>query len=130
MPHAHEVFTQFSNISYYKVNFCKSLLLNLNAPLRIKITLQNQLPYSWAVDGIPYLSITLTPRVSFLAHANCKPLLSKLATVANSSLKLICHGLPTNTIHLPLSPPCCSLPILLPPYFASLNIFKAFNLYA
>lgn len=79
LPCDHEVLTRFSVVSYYKVNFSKSSILDLGVPLNTKNALQSKLPYSWSTGSIPYLGITLTPKESSLIHANYKPLLDKLS---------------------------------------------------
>lgn len=46
LPQAHRILTQFSTVSYYKVNFSKSLILDLGVPPNVKQHLQDHLPFT------------------------------------------------------------------------------------
>lgn len=70
LEQVHQILTDFGDISYYKVNFSKSLILSLGVPEHI--------PYSWSTKGITYLWVTLTNTTTTLADANIKPLLTKM----------------------------------------------------
>lgn len=90
----HALLQHFSLVSYYKVNFTKSLILPLGVPLALSIKLQNTYPYSWKQTSIPYLGIQLTPKVSQLAEANFPPLIAKITQECHqfSKTKLTCTG--------------------------------------
>lgn len=87
LPPVHELLRNFGKISYCKVNFTKSLILNLGVPKTVSDKLQQSLPYSWSKNGIPYLGITLTSSTQSLADTNIKPLLAKLETQTKSIKK-------------------------------------------
>lgn len=55
----HKILTSFTEISYYKVNFTKSLLLDLGIGTTLCNKLQASYPYTWSTEGIPYLGIHL-----------------------------------------------------------------------
>lgn len=78
LEQAHQILTEFGDISYYKVNFSKSLILSLGVPEHIQHTLRKTFPYSWSTKGINYLGVTLTTSTTTLVDANIKPLLTKL----------------------------------------------------
>lgn len=80
LKQAHKILTDFGDISYYKVNFTKSLILDVGGPPSIRNILQKQLPYMWSKRGITYLGITLTNTTSALVKANIIPLITKLET--------------------------------------------------
>lgn len=61
LPNTHQMLNLFSSISYYKVNFIKSLILTLGVPKPTRDYLTLHLPYSWEDTGIPYLDIQLIP---------------------------------------------------------------------
>lgn len=48
-----QVLSNFSVISYYKINSTKSFILDLGMPSLLKTTLQDQYPYTWATYSIP-----------------------------------------------------------------------------
>lgn len=52
LPHAHSVLNEFSQISFYKVNFMKSLILDLGVPPHLRIQLQADFPYTWSKSNI------------------------------------------------------------------------------
>lgn len=87
LPTAHEILTSFGNVSYYKVNCSKSLILDLGVTPKDRTTLQHSLPYTWSSKGIPYLGITLTNHTSSLIDANLKPLITKLTTQVTNIAK-------------------------------------------
>lgn len=78
VPFAHDVLNHFSTLSYYKVNFNKSLTSDLGLSLHAGTHLKLWLTYTWAEKSISYLGITLTAKMSLLANANIKPLLSEI----------------------------------------------------
>lgn len=78
LPEAFQIFTQFSHVSYYKVNATKLLILDLGVWSSTKWNLQRQLPLKWSDEGIPYIGITLTSSTTTLVAANYIPLLSKI----------------------------------------------------
>lgn len=90
LPQAHEILTTFGEVSYYKVNFTKSLILDLGVPPHKRKLLQSQMPYTWRSGGITYLGITLTNKTSTLVKSNMIPLIAKLeAQIRNMSNKEI-----------------------------------------
>lgn len=78
LPHTHQILTQFSPISYYKINFSKYLILDLGLNAAAKQVLQHKFSFKWSLQGIPYLGITLTANASALAVANHCPLIAKI----------------------------------------------------
>lgn len=74
----HKILTSFSGISYYKVNFTQSLILDLGIDTTLCNKLQNLYPYTWSTDGIPYLGIRLISDLSRIAEVNYLPLIDKL----------------------------------------------------
>lgn len=66
----------FSNVSYYKVNSSKSLILDFAVPPFLRSKIQSDFPYVWQDHSIPYLGIHLTRQSSQLIAANF-PLLIK-----------------------------------------------------
>lgn len=76
---AHKILTDFGDISYYKVNFSKSLILDLSVPSPLWSSLQNKLPYTWSDKSITYLGITITNTISALVKTNMTLLIAKLA---------------------------------------------------
>lgn len=67
---AYQVLNRFSSLSYYKVNYTKSLSLDLGISESTKMFLQCTLPYLWSDKGIPYLGITLTSNTCTLPNSN------------------------------------------------------------
>lgn len=65
----------FGDVSYYKVNFSKSVILGFSVPTSAKSDVQGKFPYTWNADSIPYLGVHLTNRLSYLLNANFPPLL-------------------------------------------------------
>lgn len=78
LPFAHETLNLFSTLSYYIVNFNKSLILDLGINQHACRHLKQLLPYTWAENSIPYLCILLTAKMSLLTETNIKPLLSDI----------------------------------------------------
>lgn len=60
LPEAFQTLTQFSHISYYKVNTTKSLILDVGVQPSIKCKLQSHFLFKRSDNEIPYLGITLT----------------------------------------------------------------------
>lgn len=77
---AHSILRAFSNISYYKRNKSKSLVLGLGVHITdsIKSKLQDTFPFIWSSDSIPYLGIRLCKNVSALFNDNYGHFLSNL----------------------------------------------------
>lgn len=71
--HAHQVLSLFSDIFYYRVNFLKTLILDLGLNMATKHILQKKLPYKWSPQGIPYLGITITAKMSSLVAFQSEP---------------------------------------------------------
>lgn len=78
LPHAHQILSQFSTISYYKVNYTKSLILDLGLSAVTKWDLQRKFPFKWSSKGTPYLGITLIHTISSLVAATLNPLIIKV----------------------------------------------------
>lgn len=78
LKQAHKILNTFGEVLYYKVNFTKSLILDVGVPPPMREFLQSQLPYTWSKGGITYLGITLTNKTSALVKANVVPLVAKL----------------------------------------------------
>lgn len=78
LPLVFQILSQFSCISYYKVNASKALILDLAVQASTKLTLQCQFPIAWNTEGILYLGITLTTFPTSLAADHFKPLISKI----------------------------------------------------
>lgn len=55
---AHQILMIFSTLSYYKVNFSKSLLLDLEVDQTSKVLLQQSLLYMWNDIGISHFDNT------------------------------------------------------------------------
>lgn len=51
LPPAHKILKRFGEISYYKVNFTKSRILNPGISQTDSDKLQKSLPYSWTIPG-------------------------------------------------------------------------------
>lgn len=80
LPQTLQILQSFSSVSYYKVNFSKSLILDLGVEHSTKKYLQDSLPFSWASDSIPYLGITLTQRVQSIPRKNYETLYNTIQT--------------------------------------------------
>lgn len=78
LPHTHQVLTSFSSVSYYRVNFTKSLILDLGISQSTRSHLQNTGLYMWRTQGISYPGITLTAMSASLATSNLKNLIAKI----------------------------------------------------
>lgn len=91
LPQVLNILNAFSAISYYKVNYSKSLILDLGVPHAAKTKLQEDMPFSWAQNGIPCLGITLP--ASVLAKANYELLIlsinSQLRNLAKTELSWV-----------------------------------------
>lgn len=85
----HDLLVQFSGVSYYKVNFHKSLILDLGVGPALRAKIQNVFPYTWSTDNVPYLGIHLTPKPSHLADANYPCLITKLTSECQRLSKAI-----------------------------------------
>lgn len=80
LAQAHNILMDFGYISYYKVNFTKSLILSMGVQQPTQNTLQESLPCTRRKKGILYLGITLTNTTSSLADDNIRPFIVKLET--------------------------------------------------
>lgn len=77
--HAHDTLNEFSKISYYKVNFTKSIILDFGITPSLKSQLLTSYPYTWSNSSITYLGLTLTKNPQDLAEANYPALITKLS---------------------------------------------------
>lgn len=57
---SHDILNKCIQISYYKVNFKKSLILGLKLSSHLQSHLQNAFPYTWNKSSIPYLGLQIT----------------------------------------------------------------------
>lgn len=74
LPAANQMLSKFSNLPYYRVNFSKSLILDLGVHKLTRQHLMIYMLFSWMDKVIPYLGTMLTPSRTILAEANFKPL--------------------------------------------------------
>ncbi|XP_066438159.1 uncharacterized protein [Eleutherodactylus coqui] len=70
------ILEHFSNISMYKLNVDKSLILGLNISKRLRDEIQAEFPFTWKEKSVPYLGIALTPLIKDLENANYTNLLN------------------------------------------------------
>lgn len=70
--------SDFSEVSYYKVNDSKSFILPLGIPTAHQLELETQYPYTWAKESISYLGLKRTRKTSYLYRANFTPFLNNL----------------------------------------------------
>lgn len=77
LPIIRSTLTQYAEVSYFKLNETKSLILNLHTPLQTQRTLTKSFPFKWTDHLIPYLRINLTPTTTQLFKYNYEPLLHK-----------------------------------------------------
>lgn len=86
----HNALTLFNQVSYYKINNSKFLILDLEIPKSTKKKLISSFTYVWNQTGIKYLGVTLTPQSKDLVTANYLPFLttlkSKLHNLAKTEL--------------------------------------------
>lgn len=75
---AQDTLDKFSEISYYKVNASKSIILGIGIDNPTKTAIQQDIPYPWATESISYLGVQLTSTITKLYEANYFPLISKM----------------------------------------------------
>lgn len=68
-------FQLFSTISNLKINFGKSLALNVSLPAAVVALCKQNFPFRWDAEGIRYLGINITPNLTDLYKANFLPTL-------------------------------------------------------
>lgn len=108
-PWAYNPLNHFSKLSYYKVNFTKSLILGLGIGPTMKWASSEMLPYTCSNAGIPYLGTKLTSSATSLAADNFVLLIAKLdklsgvgrlasfkMTILSQILYIFC------TLHIPI----------------------------
>lgn len=81
LPAVQMTLSWFSEVSYYKVNYTKSSILNLDATS--SNLFQNLHPYVWADNNISYLGIHLTKSTKSLFQTNYIPYRTKLQDLNN-----------------------------------------------
>lgn len=87
LEQAHKILTDFRDVSYFKVNFSKSLN---HKPL--KTYYKENFHIHGIKKGITYLGITLTNTTSSLADANIRLLMTKLESQLKEMSKKNYHG--------------------------------------
>lgn len=83
LPATCDILTQFSLISYYKINESKSQILAIHVDRNLGQTLRLNFPFAWATDTIPYLGIKIPHHTSNLYKANFLDLFPKLSLELN-----------------------------------------------
>lgn len=73
-----EILHQFSSVSFYKLNACKSLILPMNISEQEELLLKQKIPYTWVTQAIPYLETKLSPNPHQLYDLNYRDLQKRL----------------------------------------------------
>lgn len=119
LPNICRVLGDFGNISGLKVNYTKSLALNINLPASMVTQLKDNFQFQWTEKELPYLGINLTDSVDRLYAANFPPMFRKLGNDLTRWDHLGLSWLGTvNSVKMTLLPRILylfrSLPILIP----------------
>lgn len=78
LPNICKLLDKFGTISGLKVNFAKSMALNVNLPEHLGARLKEQFRFVWSDRVIPYLRINLNASIDHLYRANFPPIYRKL----------------------------------------------------
>lgn len=78
MPNLCNVFSQYSYISNFKINYNKSEELNLTLREATLNNTKNNCKFKWETTSLTYLGIQLTPKLDSMYKANFQPLLKNI----------------------------------------------------